>query len=112
MVIVDEAKLVDQLWKFKLPVEVAPFGVNFTLKQLKKIGCSAGLRKKNGMHYQTDNGNLIVDCDFQQITNVEQTSLQIDAIPGVVEHGIFSYAMVTKVIVGYENGTVRELERR
>lgn len=110
IVIVDETKLVDQLGKFQLPVEVVPFGVHFTLQQLKMLGCSAAVRQKNSANYLTDNGNLIIDCDFQQIKNIENTSLLIDAIPGVVEHGLFPYKMVSKVIVGYENGTVKELK--
>ncbi|RYZ28498.1 MAG: ribose-5-phosphate isomerase RpiA [Chitinophagaceae bacterium] len=112
IVIIDETKLVDQLGRFKLPVEVVPFGVNFTMKRLKMLGCSASIRQKNLVNYQTDNGNLIIDCDFGQIKNIENTSLLIDAIPGVVEHGLFSCAMVSKVIVGYENGTVKEFEKQ
>jgi ribose 5-phosphate isomerase A len=112
IVIVDESKLVDQLGKFKLPVEVTSFGVSFTIAQLERLGCNADIRKRNAENYITDNGNLVIDCNFQQIIDVEQTSLLIDAIPGVVEHGLFSCTMVSKIIVGFENGITKELRRQ
>jgi len=111
IVIVDESKLVDHLGSFALPVEVTPFGVSFTLNQLEKLGCKANIRTKNGVNFLTDNSNLILDCDFKQFHDVEKTSCLIDAIPGIVEHGLFSRSMVANVIVGYPDGTVKELKK-
>src|SRR5689334_18245685 len=44
VVIVDESKLVEQLGRFPLPVEVTPFGHNFTIRKLEMLGCRAALR--------------------------------------------------------------------
>ncbi|HVF81901.1 MAG TPA: ribose-5-phosphate isomerase RpiA [Flavisolibacter sp.] len=109
IVIVDETKLVKQLGKFHLPVEVVPFASDLTLQNIAKLACTPVVRMKLGKPFITDNGNCIVDCDFGSITNVEGLTSQLHAIPGVVEAGLFPHTMVSKVFVGAEDGTVRLL---
>jgi ribose 5-phosphate isomerase A len=65
----------------------------------------------NGKPHITDNGNLIIDCDFKKIERVEQLHHFINNIPGVVENGLFLDNMVHKVIVGYENGQVNVISK-
>lgn len=48
-----------------------------------------------------------MDCDFKKITGVDQLQISINAIPGVVENGLFSKTLVSKVLVGYESGEVQ-----
>lgn len=112
LVIVDGSKLVEHLGKFLLPVEITPFAMELTLHQLQKLGCSANIRSQNNEHYITDNGNLIVDCDFKKIEQVQQLHLSLNALPGVVENGLFPASMVSKVIVGYESGEVKVIEKK
>src|SRR5215203_839260 len=111
VVIVDEFKLVTYLGKFLLPVEVTPFAIELTIKQLQKLGCSTIVRQTDGKSYITDNKNFIVDCNFKKIEKVEKLQQLIDEIPGVVENGLFLNNMVNKLIVGYENGKVKLIER-
>ena len=111
VVIVDEHKLANQLGKFPLPVEVTPFALELTIRQLQKLGCTATVRQKDGKSYITDNKNFIIDCDFQKIDQVEKLNQLIKAIPGVVENGLFLNNMVSKVIVGYQNGEIKVIER-
>ena len=111
VVIVDEHKLVKPLGKLPLPVEVTPFALELTTRQLQKLGCTTTVRQKDGKSYITDNKNFIIDCDFQKIDQVEELHQLIKAIPGVVENGLFLNQMVSKVIVGYENGEVKVVER-
>ncbi len=111
VVIVDEHKLVELLGKFPLPVEVTPFALELTIRQLQKLGCTATVRQKDGKSYITDNKNFIIDCDFQKIEHVEKLHQLINAIPGVVENGLFLNNMVNKVIVGYQNGEIKVIER-
>jgi ribose 5-phosphate isomerase A len=111
LVIVDSSKLVQHLGKFLLPVEIIPFAMELTLKQLEKLGCTTAIRQDNGKPYITDNSNLIIDCDFKKIEQVEQLHQSINSIPGVVENGLFTKNMVSKVIVGYENGEVKVIEK-
>jgi ribose 5-phosphate isomerase A len=111
VVIVDSSKLVHHLGKFLLPVEVVPFAMELTMRQLQKSGCTTTIRQKADKRYFTDNGNIIVDCDFKKIDQVNQLHDSINAIPGVVENGLFSKTIVSKIIVGYESGEVQVISK-
>lgn len=106
LVIVDSSKMVHHLGAFLLPVEIVPFAMELTLKQLQKTGCTTSIRMENNKQYITDNGNLIIDCDFKKIEKVEELHHFINNIPGVVENGLFLKSIVSKVIVGHESGEV------
>jgi len=111
IVIADSSKLVDHLGRFPLPVEVTSFAYELTRKHLENLNCSTNIRIENNQPFKTDNGNIIIDCLFNKITEVDKLDQQIKSIPGVVENGLFSNNMVSKVIVGYEKGEVRVIER-
>ena len=110
-VIVDDSKLVRFLGKFLLPVEIVPFAKELTIKQLQKLGCTTLTRQSGNQPYITDNGNLVMDCDFKQIENVKDLHQSINAIPGVVENGLFLNSIVHQVIVGYGSGEVKVLNK-
>lgn len=109
LVIADESKKVEVLGRFPLPVEIAPFAFELTLLQIKKLGCEGTIRKKEGKTFITDNGNYIVDCRFHKILDPSKLNLQLDAIPGVLETGLFINSMVHSVIIGYEDGKIEIL---
>lgn len=106
IVIVDDTKLVNMLGKFPLPVEVVPFAVDLTLKQLIKLGCKTNIRQKEGKEFVTDNANLIADCHFGTIEDPADLNTKLLLIPGVAECGLFLYPKVSQVIIGYTDGTV------
>jgi ribose 5-phosphate isomerase A len=108
-VIIDESKLVDKVGKKVLPVEIVPFGANLTLAHLKSLGCIPSIRKNNTENFITDNGNLVVDCQFTSIDDPAWLDVRIKMIPGVIETGLFSSKVVTAIIIGYETGEVREI---
>ncbi len=108
-VMVDDSKLVDQLGKFALPVEVTPFAVEHTVRHLSALGCDPVLRKSGDVLFITDNGNHIADCRFPSIQDPAWLNVKLKMIPGVVESGLFSSKIVTSVLVGYADGTVREI---
>ena len=56
-----------------------------------------------GEPFITDNGNYILDCEFDYIENPEQMEIDINCIPGVVENGLF-INLVSEVIVGSKQG--------
>lgn len=111
IVIVDESKSVTSLGNYLLPVEVIPFAVELTLKQIQKLGCSTRQRNENDKAYITDNGNFIIDCNFNKIDKVDQLHGSLNAIPGVVENGLFPKTMVSKVIVGTESGDIKIISK-
>ncbi|SFE27158.1 ribose-5-phosphate isomerase [Paenibacillus algorifonticola] len=103
IVIVDESKKVSQLGHFPLPVEVVPFASNLTLQKLRELGCTAELRASADGIFVTDNGNYIADCRFGKIASPSELHEQLNAIPGVVENGLF-ISMASQVIVGFNTG--------
>lgn len=107
LVIVDESKLVKQLGKFGLPVEIVPFAQPLTVANIRKLGGKPILRTKEGKAFITDNGNYILDCDFGPIVNPVALNNSLHSIPGVVETGLFAKAMISKVIAGNDDGKTK-----
>jgi ribose 5-phosphate isomerase A len=113
IIIADSAKLVEQLGKFPLPVEVIPFGY----KQVRQKIIAAGfckeisLRKKNREIFVTDHGHYILDCHFEKIADASALNISLHLIPGVVETGLF-VSMASKAIIGYEDGKIESIDFR
>lgn len=110
IIVIDESKLVKNLGKFPLPIEIVKFGFEATIKKLYRLGCEPLIRKIEDKMYVTDNGNYIVDCNFSNIEDPENLHNKINLIPGVIDNGLF-VDMTKKVIVGYQNGEVKEIEK-
>jgi ribose 5-phosphate isomerase A len=106
LTVVDEFKLVQQLGRFLLPVEIVPFAAELTLQRLTMQFGPAKLRQADSQNFVTDNGNLIADLHLYPITEPERINAALHAVPGVVETGIFMHEMITKVIIGKDDGTV------
>ena len=106
IVIVDESKCVEELGNFPVPVEVLPDASRLVMQALEDMGATCEIRmaqRKDGPVI-TDNGNFVIDAKFDKIESPAHLEIDLNAIPGVVENGIFSQ-MVDKVIVGTEDGT-------
>ncbi|SHO44290.1 Ribose 5-phosphate isomerase [Nitrosotalea sinensis] len=90
VIIADESKFVKKLNR-SVPVEVHPFARKITESQIRKIGGNPHIRLLDrGYPFMTENGNVILDCDFGQIRNPKELATKIIEIPGVIEVGIFS----------------------
>jgi ribose 5-phosphate isomerase A len=107
IIIVDDSKVVKALGiDFPLPVEVVKFGWTATKKTLESLDCEVVRREvMPGEPFITDNGNYILDCDFEYIKEPEQMEIAINNIPGVVENGLF-INLAHQVIVGGKQGIV------
>ncbi|MBC7121035.1 MAG: ribose-5-phosphate isomerase RpiA [Candidatus Methanosuratus sp.] len=92
VVIAESKKLVENLGKFPLPIEILPFARAKVILDLEEIGGEPKLRdggdRKDGP-LVTDNGNFIVDAAFGEIRDPKKLELEIKMIPGVVEVGLF-----------------------
>ncbi|MFB6155936.1 MAG: ribose-5-phosphate isomerase RpiA [Haloferacaceae archaeon] len=109
VVVVDpskEAAVVDH----PIPVEVLPDARGVVARRLREAGGDPALRtaeRKDGP-VVTDNGNLVLDADFGEVTDPASLSTRLSGTPGVVEHGLF-VDVADEVHVGTDGGvTVRE----
>jgi ribose 5-phosphate isomerase A len=111
VILVGDEKLVPQLGtRGKLPVEVTPFAVPLCERRLGELGCRPTLYRQGNEPFVTDNGNHILDCQIEPISNAARLEMDIRAIPGVVGTGLF-LGMADTVLVG-DRDTFRLLEER
>jgi ribose 5-phosphate isomerase A len=101
--IVDEAKVVDKLHAFPLPVEVIPFAAKIVEREVRALGAEPVLRQKDGRPFVTDNGLWILDCRFPPIHDPPLLARAFSQIPGIAEHGLFC-GMVHELVVGTDDG--------
>lgn len=102
VIIADHSKLVDKLCtKKSLPVEVLPFGHEWTKELLEKaLGSEAKLRKSGNRIFVSDNGNYIVDVACRPLDDPSSVEKSIKLHPGVVEVGIFT-DLADEVLVAF-----------
>lgn len=111
VIITDEKKVVPQLGKFPLPVEIIPYGWKQTQKHIANLSCNKIiLREAEGKPFITDHGHYILDCHFEKIDNASLLSKKLNAIPGVVENGLF-IDMASAVIVARSDGSIQTLAK-
>lgn len=105
-ILVDPSKMIPVFDNtFALPVECVRFGIEETLAALAGFGCQVRRRQTSeGAPLVTDNGNFIVDCAFAQIVDPVAMELQIKALTGVVEVGIFT-GLLDRLVIGYPDGS-------
>ena len=94
IVIADEAKVVDQLGAFPLPIEVVAFGHKTTGTRINAVLAAHGLggatvRQADRGMVRTDGGNVIYDAAKGVITDPVKLANDLKSITGVVEHGLF-----------------------
>ena len=110
VIVADAGKKVAKLGAFPLPVEVVPFAASALLPKLAAFGCEARLRgTSDAGPFVSDEGNHIIDCSFGAIADPEGLAQQLNAMPGVVEHGLF-LGIAERVLLGGTDG-VEELVR-
>jgi ribose 5-phosphate isomerase A len=105
IVLADETKLVSQLGtRVALPIEVVAFGLPLATRRLSELGGVPALRRiADGSAFRTDEGHVILDCRFHGIADAAALDAALNAIPGVVGHGLF-VGMATLALVGGPNG--------
>ncbi|MGC9468946.1 MAG: ribose-5-phosphate isomerase RpiA [Anaerolineae bacterium] len=105
IIVVDASKLSQRLGTtWAVPVEVVPFGWRSQMAYLTSLGAGVTVRRgEDGSRFLTDQGNLILDCDFGPIADLEALDLALSRRAGIVEHGLF-LGLVSDVIVAGPEG--------
>jgi ribose 5-phosphate isomerase A len=116
IVIADESKWVEALGRYPLPVEVAPFGVTATLREMEQAiagiqppGSLILRRGRDGHAFVTDGGHWIVDAALGRIHDPTAVAQALAGIPGVMEHGLFIGLAQMAIIAGTDG--IRIFER-
>jgi ribose 5-phosphate isomerase A len=116
LVIADQSKWVQNLGRFPLPIEIAPFGAAATRRAVEAATAAAGcpgaatLRKAaNGHAFVTDGGHWLLDAQLQRILDPKTLAARLSAVPGVMEHGLFIGLAGAAIVAGPDG--VRLIER-
>lgn len=106
IIIVDDTKYVDKLGNFPLPVEIVKFGPKSTITLLKNVFSEYDLYPEikirpndDGSDFNTDGGNLVVDCYCTELNSLHEIKNKIESVPGVVTSGLF-INMASSMILG------------
>ena len=64
------------------------------------LGGAIELRRRDGAIFVTDGGHYILDCAFGAIPDPDALNRALDAVAGVVEHGLFIGLATTAIFAG------------
>jgi ribose 5-phosphate isomerase A len=110
IVIAEEAKLVDTLGAFPLPIEIVSFGLAATRAAVERAAARLGLTGTiEERPLTTDGGHRILDASFGKIDDPEGLAAALDGVTGVVEHGLF-IDLASAVILGCGGSATVRLE--
>lgn len=110
VIIADQGKMVQNLGRFALPLEVVQFGLGSTQYMIKRLAEEAGcngeivLRKDaSGKPFITDENHHVLDCAFGNIPDPDELENALSIIPGIVETGLF-LGLVDYAFIGNDDG--------
>ncbi len=107
IIVADSSKVVSQLGKFPLPIEVIPMASPIIMRKLLNLGIRPKVRRlEAGSEFITDEGNVILDCECGLIDDPNKLAASIRQIVGVVEHGLFLDMADTALIANNSEVTV------
>ncbi len=107
--IADESKSVETLGvRAPLPLEVVPVAARVVAKRIAEMGGLAVLRQG----VVTDSGNPLLDVTGLDFGDPVALELALDAIPGVIECGLFARRRADVALIGMRDGTTRTVKFR
>ena len=90
IIMADKTKFVTNFNR-SVPIEIHPLARSIVSKKISEIGGKPDLRSLDrGYPFVTENGNIILDCDFGTIKNPKILRDKILSLAGVLEVGIFT----------------------
>ena len=90
IIIADETKFAKKI-SMPIPIEIQPAARNFVIKHIReKNGIPQVRKQERGYPIFTENGNIMLDCDFGVIQNPLDLAAGLRQVPGILEVGIFN----------------------
>ena len=87
--IADDSKAVAVLGARPVPVEILAEAEAFASARIRALGSNPVLRRRDRAAWLTDQGNPILDCRFAAASDFASVAAMLEAIPGVLGHGLF-----------------------
>jgi ribose 5-phosphate isomerase A len=110
-ILADHSKLVQQLGKFPLPLDVIPFGWKQVQRHIRETyNIEATLRMQHDQPFITDHGHYILDCPFQHIEQPDELTYELNTIPGVVDNGLF-INIADMALIGFPDGKTETIHK-
>lgn len=85
-----------------VPVEVIAFAQMPVTAYLNSLGPRVIPRQKEERPFITDEGNIILDCYFEAITDAPALAQALRARSGIVDHGLFLGIATQAIVAGPE----------
>jgi len=107
-----ESEVLGTNWYKGVPLEVIPQSYKAVQLKLISLGASSvevRMAKMKAGPVITDEGNMIIDAKFGQITNPMELNDKLLKICGIVETGLFCQ-MVNGIYLGMQDGTAKFTE--
>jgi ribose 5-phosphate isomerase A len=103
IVIVDEAKVQEDVLEGPVNLEVLPFAAPMVLKELREHDPKIRMAQSKLGPVVSDNGSFIVDCQMR-LEDPAAMEKKLNNIPGIIENGIFT--RFNLIIIGNKEGFV------
>ncbi len=104
----DDGKTVGRLGeRAPVPVEVLAFGIERSAARIEALGLVPRLRGGAAEPRLTDNGNPVLDATVPDARDMRELARALDAIPGVLGHGLF-LGMADAVYLASADGVERQ----
>ncbi|WP_446808321.1 ribose-5-phosphate isomerase RpiA [Methylomonas sp. 2BW1-5-20] len=109
LVLIDNSKRVKRIGEnFPIPIEVTPFAWKLVQRSVAAIGGHGTLRQtpnQDGLSV-TSHGSLVLDVVFEANIDGKTLNERLNAVPGIVEHGIF--CGLTRAVFCGHDGQIEE----
>lgn len=103
----DASKAVARLGARPVPVEVLPSAQAFVAARIVALGGAPSLRQGPGEAVAlTDQRNVILDCQFGAAVDYAALAAALDAVPGLLGHGLF-LTEIDALYLGTGEGVIR-----
>ena len=116
VVVADDTKMVTRLGEGRaVPIEVIPLAVPSAQRDLEAMGATVTLRFTVPDHGHTgpvitDQGNFVLDAKFDGIDDPAEMERRLNAIPGVLENGIFPKKAHTIIVASTTDGSITQID--
>jgi ribose 5-phosphate isomerase A len=102
IVVADDRKIVPVLGsRAPVPIEVVPFALSVVFQRLESLPGRLEVRAGDGgAPFVTDEGNHIIDYYSGPIADAASLDIELQRIPGVIEHGLFLGMAARAIVAG------------